>query len=107
MRALVVEDDPLVGDAVRRALTTGGYAADHVASAEAAKSALHAENFDLLIVDVGLPKEDGMQFVRGRRARGESVSRVTCAARSFVAPARSPARRSRLADCSSILHARK
>ncbi len=81
MRALVVEDDPLVGDAVRRALTAGGYAADHVASAEAAKSALHAENFDLLIVDVGLPKEDGMQFVRGLRARGKIVPVLMLTAR--------------------------
>src|SRR5689334_25316734 len=81
MRALVVEDDPLVGDAVRRALTAGGYAADHVASAEAAKSALHAEDFDLLIVDVGLPKEDGMQFVRGLRARGKIVPVLMLTAR--------------------------
>jgi len=81
MRALVVEDDPLVGDAVRRALTASGYAADHVASAEAAKSALHAENFDLLIVDVGLPKEDGMQFVRGLRARGKVVPVLMLTAR--------------------------
>jgi DNA-binding response OmpR family regulator len=81
MRALVVEDDPLVGDAVRRALTAGGYATDHVTSAEAAKSALHAENFDLLIVDVGLPKEDGMQFVRGLRARGKVVPVLMLTAR--------------------------
>src|SRR3569833_579757 len=81
MRALVVEDDPLVGDAVRRALTAGGYAADHVTSAEAAKSALHAEDFDLLIVDVGLPKEDGMQFVRGLRARGKIIPVLMLTAR--------------------------
>jgi DNA-binding response OmpR family regulator len=81
MRALVVEDDPLVGDAVRRALAAGGYAADHVTSAEAAKSALHAEDFDLLIVDVGLPKEDGMQFVRGLRARGKVVPVLMLTAR--------------------------
>ena len=81
MRALVVEDDPLVGDAVLRALKAGGYAADHVASAEAAKSALHAEDFDLLIVDIGLPKEDGMQFVRGLRARGKIVPVLMLTAR--------------------------
>jgi DNA-binding response OmpR family regulator len=81
MRALVVEDDPLVGDAVRRALAAGGYAADHVTSAEAAKSALHAEDFDLLIVDVGLPKEDGMQFVRGLRARGKIIPVLMLTAR--------------------------
>src|SRR5690349_21473735 len=81
MRALVVEDDPLVGDAVRRALKAGGYAADHVTSAEAAKSALHAEEFDLLIVDIGLPKEDGMQFVRALRARGKVVPVLMLTAR--------------------------
>jgi len=81
MRALVVEDDPLVGDAVRRALTADGYAADHVTSAEAAKSALHAEGFDLLIVDISLPKEDGMQLVRGLRARGKIVPVLMLTAR--------------------------
>ncbi len=56
MRVLVVEDDVLVGDAVRRALIAAGFAADLVGSAEAAKTALMAESFDLAVLDVGLPR---------------------------------------------------
>ena len=81
MRVLVVEDDALVGDAVRRALTAAGYATDLVASAEAAKSALHAESFDLLVVDIGLPRENGLQFVRGLRSRGKILPILMLTAR--------------------------
>jgi len=81
MRVLVIEDDALVGDAVRRALATAGYAADLVASAEAAKSALHAESFDLLVVDIGLPRENGLQFVRGLRSRGKILPVLMLTAR--------------------------
>ena len=56
MRVLIVEDDPLVGDAVRRALTNAGFAADLVGSAESARSALQVETFDLAVVDIGLPR---------------------------------------------------
>ncbi len=69
---------------MRRALTAGGYAADHVASAEAAKSALYSEHFDLLIVDIGLPKEDGLHFVRALRARGKIVPVLMLTARDAL-----------------------
>jgi DNA-binding response OmpR family regulator len=73
MRVLIVEDDLLVGDGVRRALIAGGFAADLVASAEAATSALAVETFDLLIADIGLPREDGLQLVKSLRSRGQIV----------------------------------
>lgn len=81
MRVLVIEDDALVGDAVRRALTAAGYAADLVGSSEAARSAIHAESFDLLVVDIGLPRENGLQFVRGLRARGQILPILMLTAR--------------------------
>jgi DNA-binding response OmpR family regulator len=81
MRILVVEDDQLVGDAVRRAVTLAGYAADHVSTAEHAKAALHAEGFDLAIVDVGLPGEDGLALVRDLRRRGRNLPVLILTAR--------------------------
>jgi DNA-binding response OmpR family regulator len=81
MRVLVVEDDHVVGDAVQRALSLEGYAADHVESAERAKSALHTENFDLAIVDIGLPREDGLQLVRDLRRRGRNLPVLMLTAR--------------------------
>jgi DNA-binding response OmpR family regulator len=81
MRILVVEDDPLVGDAVRRALTLAGYAADHVSTAEHAKAALHAEAFDLAIVDIGLPVQDGVALVRDLRRRGRDLPVLMLTAR--------------------------
>jgi DNA-binding response OmpR family regulator len=81
MRVLVVEDDHVVGDAVQRALSLDGYAADHVDTAERAKAALHAEAFDLAIVDIGLPREDGLQLVRDLRRRGRNVPVLMLTAR--------------------------
>ena len=81
MRVLVVEDDPLVGDGIRRALTGGGFAADLVSSAEAAKTALDTESFDLVIADIGLPRQDGLQLVRSLRSRGQVVPILILTAR--------------------------
>lgn len=81
MRVLIVEDDPLVGDAVRRALELHGYAVDLVASAEAAGSALQAESFDLAVVDIGLPRASGLQLVRAQRRRGAMMPVLILTAR--------------------------
>ena len=81
MRVLIVEDDPLVGDAVRRALESHGYAVDLVASAEAAGSALQAESFDLAVVDIGLPRASGLQLVREQRRRGAMMPLLILTAR--------------------------
>ena len=81
MRVLIVEDDPLLGDAVRLALTGAGYAVDFVGTAEAARSALQAEPFDLAIVDIGLPRENGLRLVHGLRGRGKTIPVLMLTAR--------------------------
>ncbi len=81
MRVLVVEDDRVVGDAVRRALALDGHAVDHVSSAEEAQAALHAESFDLAIVDIGLPGENGLQLVRDLRRQGRNLPVLMLTAR--------------------------
>jgi DNA-binding response OmpR family regulator len=81
MRVLVVEDDRVVGDAVQRALSLQGFAADHVESAERARSALDTETFDLAIVDIGLPRQDGLQLVRELRRSGRNLPILMLTAR--------------------------
>jgi DNA-binding response OmpR family regulator len=81
MRVLVVEDDRVVGDAVQRALTLQGFAVDHVESAEHARTALHTDDFDLAIVDIGLPRDDGLTLVRELRRRGINLPVLMLTAR--------------------------
>jgi DNA-binding response OmpR family regulator len=81
VRVLVVEDDILVGDAVRRALVAAGFAADLVGSAEAAKSAVMAESFDLAVLDIGLPRENGMRLLQDLRTKGETLPVLMLTAR--------------------------
>ena len=81
MRVLIVEDDALLGDAVRLVLGNAGFAADLVGTAEAARSALQAEPFDLAIVDIGLPRENGLRLVQGLRGRGKTIPVLMLTAR--------------------------
>lgn len=81
MRVLIAEDDPLVGDAVKRALISASFAADLVTNAEAAKAAVFADSFDLMIVDIGLPKENGLELVKSLRVRGKLVPVLMLTAR--------------------------
>ena len=81
MRILVVEDDPVIADAIRRALVRDGHAVDHVENAEKAKAALHAEAFDLTVLDIGLPREDGLQLLRDMRRRGRKLPVLMLTAR--------------------------
>ena len=70
MRILVVEDDSLVADGIKQGLLNAGYTADVVASAECAELFLQEESFDLAVVDIGLPKADGLTLVRRLREKG-------------------------------------
>jgi two-component system, OmpR family, response regulator len=85
MRILVVEDNDLVADAIARGLSNAGFAVDRAASAELAASALAAEHFDLAVVDIGLPGEDGLTFVRRLRREGAVLPVLILTARDTVA----------------------
>ena len=84
MRVLIVEDEPLIADGVRRGLLNAGFAADIVTNAGAARSALQAENFDLAVVDIGLPREDGLQLLRSLRAGRQALPVMMLTARDHV-----------------------
>ena len=81
MRILVVEDDALVADAICRGLGASGFAVDHVGNAERAEAAIGSENFDLAIVDIGLPGADGLSLVRRLRGSGHGLPVLILTAR--------------------------
>ena len=73
MRILVVEDDFLVADAIRRGLCMSGFAVDCTCDAEQAAGALAAEHFDLALLDIALPGTDGLTFLRRLRNSGSHL----------------------------------
>jgi two-component system, OmpR family, response regulator len=85
MRILVVEDDSLVADAIRRGLSMAGFAVDCASSAEAAASALAAEHFDLAVLDIALPGTDGLTFLRRLRNSGTHLPVMILTARETLA----------------------
>jgi two-component system OmpR family response regulator len=73
MRILIAEDDAVLADGLSRSLRAGGYAVDVVSSGDAADTALAAQTFDLLILDVGLPRLSGLEVLKRMRARNSTV----------------------------------
>ena len=85
MRILVVEDDSLVADAIRRGLSMAGFAVDCAPDAERAAHALAAEHFDLAILDIALPGVDGLSFLRRLRNSGSHLPVLILTARETLA----------------------
>ena len=73
MRILIAEDDQVLADGLLRSLRNAGYAVDQVSSGTEADAALALHEFDLLILDLGLPRLHGLEVLRMLRARGSSV----------------------------------
>lgn len=73
MRILLAEDDQVLADGLSRSLRGAGYAVDHVASGSEADTALAGHEFDLLILDLGLPKMSGLDVLKRLRARSSAL----------------------------------
>ncbi|HSW20112.1 MAG TPA: response regulator transcription factor [Ramlibacter sp.] len=84
MRLLLVEDDAMIGEALLAALRGAHYAVDWVRDGAMAESALAAQNYDLVLLDLGLPKRDGLAVLRDLRARGSRVPVLVATARDAV-----------------------
>lgn len=69
MRILLAEDDSVLADGLTRSLRQSGYATDCVGSGPEADTALSTQEFDLLILDLGLPRMGGLEVLRRLRAR--------------------------------------
>jgi two-component system OmpR family response regulator len=84
MRLLLVEDDTMIGEAVQDLLRAEGYAVDWVKDGESADAALRAGSFDLVLLDLMLPRRDGLSVLRSLRARRNRVPVLIATARDSV-----------------------
>jgi two-component system OmpR family response regulator len=69
MRILIVEDDAVLADGLSRSLRAAGYAVDAVENGDKADAALIAQTFDLVILDIGLPRLSGLEVLKRLRSR--------------------------------------
>jgi len=74
MRILIVEDDPSLASGLSRILQAEGYAVDATGRGEDAVLAASQERFDLVILDIGLPRMDGFEVLRRLRVAGSDKS---------------------------------
>jgi two-component system OmpR family response regulator len=81
MRVLVVEDEPRIASQLTGALSDGGYAVDHAADGERADFLAQTERYDAVVLDLGLPKVDGLTLVRRWRDGGLSMPVLVLTAR--------------------------
>jgi DNA-binding response OmpR family regulator len=85
VRVLLVEDDEMIGQGLRADLRQRGHAVDWVRDAVAADTAARGEHFDCVILDLGLPRGDGLDVLRGLRARGFAAPVLILTARDATA----------------------
>jgi two-component system, OmpR family, response regulator len=81
LRILIAEDDPSLAEALQFSLRQAGYAVDWIDNGIFADHALGADIFDLLILDLGLPKIDGLEVLRRLRKRNSQLSVIILSGR--------------------------
>lgn len=84
MRILLVEDDPMVGDAARTGLVGAGFTVDWVRDGRAAELAIEANQYAAAVLDLGLPKRDGMQVLATLRQHNNALPVIIATARDAV-----------------------
>ena len=85
MRILLVEDDPMVGAAIRKGLQQDGHTLDWVRDGVAAAAALATDTHDLMLLDLGLPGKPGLDVLAELRRAGNALPVIICTARDAVA----------------------
>ncbi len=84
MRLLLVEDDAMIGEGVRKGLRQDGFAVDWVQDGRGAELALANEVYDMLLLDLGLPKKDGLEILAELRRKGNTIPVLILTARDAV-----------------------
>lgn len=84
MRLLVVEDDSMIGSALQALLAKDGHAVDWAKDGASASTALRTNTYDLVVLDLGLPRVDGLVVLRDMRARGDTTPVIVATARDAV-----------------------
>jgi len=84
MRLLLVEDDPMIGEGIRKGLRQDGFSVDWVRDGQAAEVAAGNDVYDLVVLDLGLPRKDGLEILGSLRRKGNSVPVLIVTARDAV-----------------------
>jgi two-component system, OmpR family, response regulator QseB len=84
VRLLLVEDDAMIGEAIRAGLKREAFTVDWVRDGGAAERVLGTEPFDLVLLDLGLPGSDGLKLLKSLRARGQTLPVLIITARDAV-----------------------
>ena len=84
MRALLVEDDSTIADFVARGLKEAGFTVDHAADGQTGLEMAASGGYDVAIVDVMLPRRDGLSLIKDLRARGVATPVLILSARQTV-----------------------
>ena len=81
MRLLLIEDDVALGEGIHQALSREGYTVDWLQDGSSALHSLLSETFDLAVLDLGLPRMDGLQVLRRLRDSGSNLPVLILTAR--------------------------
>ncbi|WP_218079589.1 response regulator [Anthocerotibacter panamensis] len=84
MRVLLVEDDRMIGVAVEQALKDATYAVDWVRDGQTALITLASQNYDVVLLDLGLPQKDGLDILRDLRSKNNPVPLLVLTARDAL-----------------------
>jgi two-component system, OmpR family, response regulator QseB len=84
MRLLLAEDDAMIGEAVRAGLRRQGFVVDWVQDGVAAEQALATEPYDACVLDLGLPRKEGLSVLRQLRERGATLPVLVLTARDAI-----------------------
>lgn len=84
MRLLLVEDDELLGDGLSAGLKQNGYTVDWLKDGGSADQALQTEEFELIVLDLGLPKLSGIEVLQNFRGRGNTTPIIILTARESI-----------------------
>ena len=84
MRLLLVEDDTMIGETVLDLLRAEHFAVDWVRDGEMADTALRSQRYDMVLLDLGLPRRDGIEVLKALRARKDNTPVMVVTARDAV-----------------------
>lgn len=84
MRLLLVEDDRMIGESLQKALNQSGYAVDWVKDGDTAELSLKTHTYDLVLLDLGLPKKSGIEVLKKMRSQKNNVPVLILTARDTV-----------------------
>ena len=87
MRILLIEDDTMIADAVAGSLKDSGYAVDWINNGRTAVTAFGSQSYDLILLDLGLPGQDGLDVLQQLRGSGNPTPVLILTARK---PASAP-----------------